>query len=157
MAIDKINIDGIEIPVTDGGGGSESWTTIYDKDSADETLNLGFTSGIIPLAGEITAMPDLTPYNYLRVHWMINTVTVLTTLDIGARRDLENAFYILTNLGTQSSNIVGYQIVLNYDDTGKRVFNANTGRKIQLSNGTYPSYENLKDNASYYIFKIEAM
>ena len=53
-----------------GNGGHLNWTILYDKNSTDENINLGKPNGIIQTeCSVLTELPDLAPYNFLRIKY----------------------------------------------------------------------------------------
>lgn len=45
----------------------DGWVLLYDKDSEDESINLGITDGIHGEYGELTDLPDLINYSKLKM------------------------------------------------------------------------------------------
>ncbi|MBE7075986.1 MAG: hypothetical protein E7375_02850 [Clostridiales bacterium] len=61
-------LDTLEQNSSSGGGGGLVWETVYDKNSPDPNLNLGYTSGLLPstTAYIVEPVPDLSQYKVLK-------------------------------------------------------------------------------------------
>lgn len=142
----------------DTSSAADEWTTVYDKDSADASLNWGYTSGIKAAVGLISNSIDFTPYKFIRVYYYKATLISHHDFDIEAVRDITSYIPYFTCIVFDASVLVltGQSIGLKYDSTtGQRLFYVGRGRSWALKTNAYNTSTDLSTATNCYIFKIQ--
>ena len=132
----------------------ETWTTVYDKDSEDASLNLGYTSGLL---GNTTLenFPDLSNFSKLRV-WAY-----------GASNDGFYDFELDDKVNTRTHSIIFanssgttlyvYGFITKAVDNTFVISKTNVFIRLYFVNGKTSTVTDYSQNSLYYIRKIDAM
>lgn len=130
----------------------DGWTTIYDKTSEDPAINLGFTAGIYGNAGDLTNLPDLTPYKMMRVQFFASDSTRYFYLDISDKTD--NMYRLrIDNLTGMTFFVISFAIAVR---NNKAIMSVGNCTRIVLSTSKYPATTNYSKNATVcHIKKID--
>ncbi|MGN1200686.1 MAG: hypothetical protein ACI4R8_00275 [Candidatus Caccovivens sp.] len=129
----------------------ESWIVLYDKDSTDPAINLGLTSGITGSYGRLTALPDVTPYNTMRVKFYAYASHQYHYFDISTP-DTGGCRFLTSDL--TSTILIGVNVGVGYEDN-KQYIHVGNFTSLTFATNKYTTITNLKTNASFYISKIE--
>ncbi len=147
-----------KIAENENNSSTEEWTTVYDKDSADASLNWGYTSGIKSAIGLVSNSIDFTPYKFIRVYYYKATLISHHDFDIEAVRDVTSYIPYFTCILFDASILVltGQSVGLKYDSTtGQRLFYVGRGRSWAFKTNAYNSSTDLSSDSNCYIFKIQ--
>lgn len=130
---------------------NESWTVLYDMNSEDPEINLGYTQGIGGSLGRLESLPDLSPYNTLRIKFYALNSNQYHYFDIS--EPLTNGCRLLTcNLTT--TIIVGANFSIGFKDNIQYLFVGNF-TTLTFTTNKYPTITDVGNNKSYYVSKIE--
>lgn len=122
---DTINLDA-------GGGGSETWTVLYDSSSDDPNINLGLTSGVRSSTGVFSALPDLNGYTHIMLKYRGLDNASYFVFDISAE-DTINIRFVQSNAGGSSLYFATYIVSVN-STTGKKELTVGNTQKWQYAN-----------------------
>ncbi len=131
---------------------TETWQTIYNCASDDETVNVGYTSGIPGTTGVIANFPDMAPYNYIKVWLSVEGLKSSHVFDITDKNT--NTYALMTHNLTGTAWYT-YSITLAIRD-GKATLNFTNSLKIQFLSNKYPTLTSMAKNSNCIIYKIEA-
>jgi hypothetical protein len=145
-------------PVTDSTKTEEEskndeWQVLYDKDSEDDEINLSQTSGLKGSFGEVKNLPDLAPYNLLKIQFSAASSAQYYVFDISSKE--LNKLRILHNNATMSQ-IYGCDLTVNYNSDGKFALTIGNVVLLALYSNKYPSMTSMKNDSSICYWKILA-
>ena len=137
------------------GGSEENWVTIYDKDSTDESIHWGKTSGI---SGEflLSSAPSMKPYKKLRYIYVVNADKITDYFDLTyyPSQSATNLKIILP-LRQPNSFVTTTMIISNITDVPKLSFSC--VYKITFTHNKYPTVTEYNNSTAYYFAKIEGL
>ena len=114
-----------------GGGSTQTWTTLYDRDSADPNINLGLTSGVRSSTGVFSSLPDLSGYTHIRLKYHGLDNASYFVFDISAE-DTINIRFVQSNAGGSSVYFAAYIVSVN-STTGKKELTVGNTQKWQYA------------------------
>ncbi len=129
----------------------DGWTTIYDKDSPDTAINLGFTSGIPGSTGNLTNLPDLLPYRMMRIKWYASDSSKYFYLDITDKSDNHHRLQMCNTTGLTFFT-VSIAIATRNE---KSIMNVGSCTRIVMSTSKYPTTTTYTNTSVCYIQKID--
>lgn len=129
----------------------DGWTTIYDKNSLDATINLGFASGIPGGTGNLTSLPDLTPYKMLRIKWHASDSSKYYYIDITDKADNHHRLQMCNTTG-MTFFTVSIAIATRNE---KSIMNVGTCTRVVMSTSKYPTTTTYTNTSVCYIEKID--
>jgi len=140
-----------------GNGGSSSgnnqnWTVLYDKESEDVNLNLNKPQGIIGSTRIIENLPDLDPYNFIKIQFYAAGSKKDFIYDISNKED--NGMYIMMN-NNLTTILYGFGMTLTYVN-GKRIIDFGNCTRINFYSTKNTGITNLQSDKTVYICKISA-
>ena len=129
----------------------DGWTTLYDKDSTDDAINLGFTSGIPGNSGTLTNLPDLSPYKLMRVQFFASDASKYFYLDISDKAD-NNHRLQMSNATGMTFFTISFAIATRNE---KSIMNVGTCTRVVMSTSKYPTTTSYTNTSVCYIKKID--
>lgn len=116
----------------DAGGSTQTWTTIYDRDSSDPNINLGLTSGVRSSSGVFSELPDLNGYTHIMLKYYGLDSASYFVFDISAE-DKINIRFVQSNAGGNALYFAAYIVSVN-STTGKKELNVGNTQKWLYAN-----------------------
>ncbi len=131
-----------------GSGSGSTITVVYDKESDDATINLGYTDGI--LIGTSLVL-DLSSYSSIRVYASFNN------FDLQAEFKLDNREGTDFNAYTCATNFATYYFSKFYVNATRTRFTTNYVAELVFNNDGSVTKTLIRNDADFYIYRIECL
>ena len=141
-------LSSLETTVDSMVSGSGAPVIVYDKDSTDASINLGYTNGIV--VGR-TIKVDLSPYSSARIFANFNNCDLQTEIRLNNREATDFCAFTYTSLFTN------YYFTKFFITNAKDKFTANFFAEVVINSDGTVSQTIKYNDADFYIYRIEGI
>lgn len=137
-----------------GGGSSENWVLLYDMDSEDPDINLGFPKGIQGKTYTISKLPNLRQYSKFKIVFCFNYNYMVYIINLDKVQNNVMQYFAGDSSGQSLVSLsIGFNYVASTDILSLYVLDVT---RIDFIKSKYPTITSKNDSNLYYVSKIEA-